>query len=756
MAKYGAFKYGDGTKYGVAAASAPTGALTWILLVDWEKSGSFSGVNEASLMVDCKVRRGRQYYVNPDGKGFDRVMVGEAQITLENKDYRYDPYNATSPIYDNVRPGRYAVLMVKDNTTGTTYTVLTGKIADIKPISGKNEQVKLTLVDGLRELYDADVTVGPFFYTGISSLIDRVLTSAGWPSRMGRNIIANTTPVTVFELDNENAGDNIHALADAGLGTFFAARDGKATFYPRTYNGMASYDLDQPELLKEIPIPQPWEVVRNLINVVCNRQMKRRMGPIWYLPDPVFIASGATETIEAQYEAALDVTPHEHSANTLINGAGTDLTASFSVTCSARRKSATLTVYNGSASDGYLTGLTLDGRTFELMEAKNVTRDTTSIADYGIRRFELNTPWLQDRNFAKAYKTILLAFLKDARKIPVVYIDQRPALQYAPDLFDKVHLTVAAKTVDDATLHIGMIEHEWLESTGQSVRTTFTLQPLLYDTTSITPAPRDPDLPEIPEVPQQPGTPYPPTPTVPTIPDCLNEFYAPWNGPFALSFDKSTVNAGESAKAPLRCTVRAGSVFYKTFMTIGWRFSGDAFNECQIGGYVGNDIVVTGTLNGTRVEFNAPSPIAVDGFMVTVNSGGTGLSYALGDLMLTGGTVAANSSTGVLAASNLTPGSYVALTAYGTFNGGSGYTGSDCLASMDNGATWPGGTIIVVNGYNFHVYQVGTAGTMYVRVADTYFPDNSGSMNFDVYHATALSNRKIILDSADIYNICAR
>ena len=83
MARYNTFLYGTNETYG-ASAVTEGGNVTWILLVDWDNSGSYDGTNEADKLKNCSIVRGRQNYLSEQGGGFEHMRPGKAVLTLDN------------------------------------------------------------------------------------------------------------------------------------------------------------------------------------------------------------------------------------------------------------------------------------------------------------------------------------------------------------------------------------------------------------------------------------------------------------------------------------------------------------------------------------------------------------------------------------------------------------------------------------------------------------------------------------------------
>lgn len=149
--------------------------VTWTFYVDWDNDGSFEAAeNEAARMLDLHVRRGREFKLKPEGDGFEYPRVGELNVTLDNYDRRYDPYNSSSPLYTNLLPGRRFKLTAEDNDTSTVYDVIHGLVDDIQPVSGR-DQVTITCVDDLAILRDTDLETDLYLANEVDAIVLQIL-----------------------------------------------------------------------------------------------------------------------------------------------------------------------------------------------------------------------------------------------------------------------------------------------------------------------------------------------------------------------------------------------------------------------------------------------------------------------------------------------------------------------------------------------------------------------------------------------------
>lgn len=480
MSRYNTFKYSQ-KKYG--ATSVDT--LLWALEIDWDGDGVFDGSNEAGLLTNVSVQRGRDFYLKSDGSGFEPVIVGQLSMILDNDDGRFDAFNTSSPIYPVV-PGRLVRLRVKDGDD--FYPVFAGRISDIRPLSSSSpKQVSITAVDGKRALQDVDVAIDIQETIGLDDAISMILDAAEWPTSWGTDIDVSADYLPYWWASGKTAIQAIQELSDAGLGVFFIAADGSAKYYSRHHISAPVISVTQADLKKDVSVNQPWDVVRNKVSIIAYPRLLESSTDLWQLRDKPLIPAGATVELWATFTYGGKNVPAinlidpaattDYLANTLENGTGTNLTGSFAISMYPFSEVAKLRITNNSVSDAYLILLKLRGQPISAPDPVTViSDDLASQALYGVRRFTLDSTWVQSTNTALDFVNFLKTYLSSPRAFPVIQIEKRPELQFAVDLFDRVDTELTALGID-GTYQIGQIQHDWLIDNGQAVNTVLKLEP---------------------------------------------------------------------------------------------------------------------------------------------------------------------------------------------------------------------------------------------------------------------------------------
>ncbi len=481
MARYGTFTWGDGTLWGAVHGTYPN--LVYGVMIDWDGDGEYDE-NEAPWLISWSSSRGREYFLNSSGTGLEPVPPGKLDLILDNSDGRFNPFNDLSPLYPHILPGRQIKLIVQDASTLTNHTVFTGEIEDIHPFA-KDRTVQITAVDAMSRLKTLDTNIALNQNIKISDAIEAILNSVSYTDYAIDSLL---DVIAYWWVNAQKADEAIQELCDASFGTFFIAADGKATYYTRSKAVSAVLNITQDMILKDIAVRQPWDVVRNNIDVIVKPLVLQATSTLWTLRDIPSVAAGATIEIWGNFSyndtacpATNVITPvanTDYSMSTVSGGGGTDLTASFTVTTTVFGETAKFVIKNNSASTGFINLLKIRGDALTAPDPVRINAiDSASAALYGNRTFRLESRWLQNTNLGITLSQTIKELLSKTRKYPTIQFDSRPDVQYTPDLFDRVNLLIDALVIDDA-FRIGSIKHKSGDSV-QTVVTMITLEPVV-------------------------------------------------------------------------------------------------------------------------------------------------------------------------------------------------------------------------------------------------------------------------------------
>jgi len=161
------------------------------------------------------------------GQGFEPFRPGTAAGIFDNSDGRYDPFNASSPIYGHITPGKFIRISVRDDENSDTYQIMWGVVSDIQPADqGDTRRVRITVIDGLRWLVDRKVNVGLYQAVAKDFPPARILNYAEWPSQWGDKRSVDSAEQAYWWAWDQNAFDALREWNQAEAAVAFHSRDG--------------------------------------------------------------------------------------------------------------------------------------------------------------------------------------------------------------------------------------------------------------------------------------------------------------------------------------------------------------------------------------------------------------------------------------------------------------------------------------------------------------------------------------------------
>jgi hypothetical protein len=431
------------------------------------------------------IARGRDFFINSDATGYEPVDVGKIYITLDNSDGRFDPYNTDSPLYPNVIPGKEIQIYVQNGSTYTNYWLFTGYIDDIQPME-LEKQVTITAVDLIRQLKEQNINIAVDTSITYSNAVEAILDEAGITDYA---VDTDLNSIPYWWVTDKTPFQAIQEISDATLGTFFIAADGKAKFYNRVKTVSSTISPTQSDLLRDMSIKNPWEVVKNAIEVKVNTRIAQSSGVIWTLRDVPLIAAGGSLEVWGTYSyndiqcPAIDVldpvSGTDFTMNTDSGGGGTNSTSDFTVTKTDFGGTVKEVITNNGATNSYVTLSQIKGKAITKPDPTTIKKtDTASITLYKEHKFTVDSDWMQTTGTGTTLAEVILDLHADGRKFPIIRMQMRPELQFAVDLFDRISLSIVGKGISDA-YRVGKIEHQWLRANGQDVVTTLHLEPVI-------------------------------------------------------------------------------------------------------------------------------------------------------------------------------------------------------------------------------------------------------------------------------------
>lgn len=453
-------------------------SVTWSIAIDLDDDDVFeTDIAEYAVSFNCN--RGRKHLLNSSADGFEPMPVGEAVIELDNHDGRFDAYNASSPYYPNMEPGKLIQITCYE-TTDTVYDVFAGVIEDIQLTGGYLDgMARMTVRDGMHFLMTTPSSHELELSKQISAAVTDILTDIEYPDALGTDINKSSDYVNYYWSKDRSAAATIHELAELELGQYFCAGDGKFTFYGRHGHKSSTVTLSQANLLKDISRPRPWEVNKNLIRVLVHQVNVTAGVDVFTLGIPLYVDAGSTDVemwADFSYSGseafAEDVTVSFSANSNSDSTSGTDMTTDFSVTVTEFSNVAKLDIANNGSSGGYVT-ITLSGTAY-IQANEFYVEDGT-----GKRMFTLDSDFVQDKLKADEHGEFLLEKLNTQTTVPVISIEANPSVQFGFELQDVVTVDIPLFNINSVEYRVGGIDHSWVSPNGQASVTTVYMEPFL-------------------------------------------------------------------------------------------------------------------------------------------------------------------------------------------------------------------------------------------------------------------------------------
>lgn len=486
-AKFGEKKFGT-FKFGPTVLDWPRFGLE----VDWDMNGAFDGYNDGTWMSDMTVERGRRYYINSDGNGFEAEETGRFSADLVDEAGRYDPYNISSPIYPNVGPGRFFRSRMR-TPTDQVFPLMAGTIMEptINNTSGLR-QIHIEGRDGWQFLRDQKSQINIPLQQNIyaDEAIQRILDTVGWPSLWGVDLDGGVDRQPWWWVEDQSASAAISDLVFSELGRVWVAADGKVSFRSRHFIDSPVATITKTDIRDGSFMPRnTWEVVRNSIRVVAKPRVQQAAGELWRLPDTLRVGFGQTiENVFAEFMFNGERCPAtgvlqpvaglDYIVNSNADGSGIDLTAFFTVSATMFSTAAKLKVINNGTLTGHFILLRLRGAAIAATNSVPViAEDLASQALYkAIRTFDMATNWVQNTNAARSFATFLKALLAVERPYFQFDLLPNPDLQFSLDLGQQVRLNLPDDGIDDY-FRVHYIRHQSRDRGLMAFRTTVMVEP---------------------------------------------------------------------------------------------------------------------------------------------------------------------------------------------------------------------------------------------------------------------------------------
>lgn len=345
--------------------------------------------------------------------------IAMADVVLDNTDLRFTPnYNAT--IGTALKPNRPLKIFIGFEVQGQTKTIPIIEGLTLQPKEDKLKRtVSISAYDFMKFLTEKPQETTIYTNQRSDQIIADILSRAGvGSSNYELDQGLNTIGFAWFE-KGQTAGSRIRQICEAEEAIFFQDENGILRFETRDKYSQAPYNTPvwtiEPDDILE------WQQITNsrIINRMIVKGKPRSVKgevEVWRdgLEEEVD-GSGGTLTIWAEFEDPVSslTSPSantDYTAFTGSGGTGSDITSDVSINLTSFTKTAKLEITNNNASKAYINLSRLRGTPATVdYDVKEVYEDGDSVDVYNEHQVELDSPFIDDRNFAaKMAKNIVL------------------------------------------------------------------------------------------------------------------------------------------------------------------------------------------------------------------------------------------------------------------------------------------------------------------------------------------------------------
>lgn len=432
--------------------------------------------DESDNLMEIHTQRGRKHLVR-GANGFEPMGIGEATLVLRNVDGRYDPLNTSSPLYNAVEPGKE--VRIKVGESGTYYNIFTGHIYDVKPMqSGQTKRVQVTVRDGWQWLRDRTVRLAAQANYRTDEALNAVRAAVSYP--FSSDIYVGSDTIPYWWAGNRDAMSEMQSVNDSEFGLLWIAADGTLTFRRRPYQWQlsASHTLTG-DTINELNFAQPWEVMRNVIQIRVYPVETRTKQILWKSQSPIKLRAGKTITLNVKYNlrtgqdeqavamnvraAAVSVEGPVKTVDVIATategGIGPDESTGLTINVTNKGEEGQIVITNNRAYTLWISRLQLKGRVIIFNNA--VTVETDSSGSNPERSFVLDVPWQQNVEKAQLYADYLSTFMMDPRAAPTVRTNRAGLAIQCAELFTGIQFTIASLGLSAKLYRLCGVQQDW-------------------------------------------------------------------------------------------------------------------------------------------------------------------------------------------------------------------------------------------------------------------------------------------------------
>jgi len=411
------------------------------LQVDWNNDGDWGDTGEEIDMgrvrgITCSFGRDRASQLTGKSK------AGTLRATLDNRSGDYNQFNADSPIYGNILPGR-PVRLLGTSTTQSDQAIWQGYLVRITPqvFLGGDATAILEATGPLGQINLDQIEVPMVTSQRTDQVVDDILDAAGWGAGSSyRSLDTGKTTITRYWKSATYTVPALQEVESTEGGFIRESKDGKVVFDNRhhrlsgvgltsqaTYSDASGAARVYSGLTMDDPLPH----IFNIFETDVQTYTTASVAVLWTLSETgassPSIAPGVARTYIARYPTTASANNARGVAlwtttaattdmlgNTAADGSGTNVTASIGISVSKSSETMEITLTNNTSATAYITKLQARGTAISADDPASIKQeDATSKTAFGKRTWPSKTKFIPDTGEALDWADFNLSIYKD-------------------------------------------------------------------------------------------------------------------------------------------------------------------------------------------------------------------------------------------------------------------------------------------------------------------------------------------------------
>lgn len=442
-------------------STATVRLLKWVLKIAWkraENSGSWATVG-ASLVGSTDMVQGQAtivskpdlfYYYDETARAtkieYERevqeplggIALAQADISLENVDGRFTA-NKGQTCGTALYPNRPMIIQLGFSVMSTDKTLSVFKGLSDQPREDKmTRQLTVHAYDYLKYLNQYELESTVYEDKRSDEIIDDILDTIGFSSDQYVLDVGLNTIGYAWFTKGTKAGDAIRNICEAEEGYFYQDEEGIIRFENRRTYNVAPRTTTQWTIKADDIIEWQEDLSTQIINRCIVKAKPRQVSgvqEVWRDAVVEEVPANSSITIWAQLDnpvtsfSSITATT-DYLGNTAIDGSGTNITGSITITVTSFTDTAKLVIANGTGATAYITYLRLRGTPAIIThEINELYEDIDSQNKYARQQLDIVNDFIDSGDYAYYLARAIVRKYKEPCKRINIRIRGVPQLQ---------------------------------------------------------------------------------------------------------------------------------------------------------------------------------------------------------------------------------------------------------------------------------------------------------------------------------------